>query len=253
MRICLVQFAPRWEDVRFNLSRLENMIRQWAGKTDLIVLPEMFPTGFSMNTDVICNGDIYRETAQWMQQQAHTTGAMIAGGLAIRENSRCYNRFCWVSPDGNAGFYDKHHLFSMSAEPHHFTAGNEKKQFGWRGWQIKPVLCYELRFPEWCRNTRNNPYDILICAASWPAVRSDAWLTLLKARALENQCYVIGINRVGTDGNGLHHTGNSTVYSPKGEIMLQISENEEKMATAELSFSAMNDFRKKFSVLNDID
>ena len=253
MKVGLVQFAPRWEDVRFNLPRLENMIRTLAGNIDLIVFPEMFPTGFSMNTDVICNEDIYQETVQWMKQQAQSTGAMIAGGLSVQENGRCYNRFYWISPDGDAGQYDKHYLFSMSAEPQYFTAGAEKKQFEWRGWQIKPILCYELRFPEWCRNTRNNPYDILICAASWPAVRNDVWLTLLKARALENQCYVIGINRVGTDGYGLHHTGNSIIYSPKGETIIQIPENEENLTTAELSFSTMNNFRKKFPVLNDID
>ena len=253
MRISLVQFAPLWEDVRFNLSRLENMLQPLAGKTDLLLLPEMFPTGFSMNTDATCNAEIYREITQWMKQQAQSTGAMIAGGLAVKEYGHCYNRFYWINPDGDAGKYDKHHLFSMSAEPQHFKAGVEKKQFEWRGWQIKPILCYELRFPEWCRNIRNNPYDILICAASWPAVRSDVWLTLLKARALENQCYVVGINRVGADGNGLYHSGNSIIYSPKGETIIQMPENEEEIATVELSFSAITDFREKFPVLNDMD
>ena len=250
--VSLVQYAPQWEDVRFNLLRLDSMIQPLARKTDVIILPEMFSTGFSMNTDVICNADIVNYIMQWMKHWAKTSDAMIAGGIAVEENGYYYNRFYWFSPDGNIGYYDKHYLFSMSEEPKHFTAGYEQKQFEWRGWKIKPVLCYELRFPEWCRNSRISPYDILICGASWPAVRRDAWLSLLKARALENQCYVTGINRVGTDGNGLLHTGDSIIYSPKGEIIVQIPENEETTASFMLSSSKMNDFRKKFPVLDDI-
>ena len=249
MTISLVQYAPHWEDVRLNLSRLNDMLQSLAGKTDLIVLPEMFPTGFSMNIGKICSAT---GTLQWIRQQARSTGTMIAGSMAVREGVHCYNRFYWVNPDGEAGYYNKRHLFSMSAEPQHFTAGTERKQFEWRGWQIKPIVCYDLRFPEWCRNNRIKPYDLLICAASWPASRSDTWLTLLKARALENQCYVVGVNRVGTDGNGLHHKGDSIVYSPKGEIIGRIPDNEETAATFELSLSALHDFRRKFPVLDDM-
>ena len=266
LRISLVQFDSRWEDVRFNLLRLESMMQPLVGKTDMIILPEMFATGFSMNTETICTADNYKESTQWMKQQAQITGAMLVGGMAVKDTSPlscgegsgersepCYNRLHWISPDGNAGQYDKHFLFSMSAEPQHYIPGTEKKRFEWRGWQIKPIICYELRFPEWCRNTRINPYDILICIASWPSVRSDVWLTLLKARALENQCYVVGVNRVGTDGYGLHHKGDSIVYCPKGKTITQIPENEENIVTVELSLSEMNNFRKKFSVLNDIE
>jgi predicted amidohydrolase len=250
--VSLVQYAPQWEDVKFNLARLNNMIQTLAGKTDLIVLPEMFSTGFSMNTDVICNADIVGETLQWMKRQAATSEAMLAGGIAVEENGHFRNRFYWISPNGNVGHYDKRYLFSMSDEPKHFTAGSEQQQFEWRGWKIKPILCYDLRFPEWCRNSRSNPYDILICAASWPSARSDAWLTLLKARALENQCYVTGVNHVGVDGNGLQHTGDSIIYTPRGEIAVQIPANEETTATFALSYSKMKDFRKKFPALEDI-
>ena len=250
--VSLVQYAPVWEDVQNNLLRLGNMIQPLAGKTDLILLPEMFSTGFSMNTGKICSEENNVAALQWMQGQAQASGAMIAGSVAVNEKSHCYNRFYWVSPKGNTGHYDKHHLFSMSDEPEYYTAGTEQKRFEWRGWQIKPIICYDLRFPEWCRNSHIKPYDILVCAACWPSVRSDVWLTLLKARALENQCYVVGVNRVGADGNGLQHRGDSTVYSPKGEKLVQIPENEEDTATIELSLSAMNDFRKKFPVLKDM-
>jgi len=228
------------------------MIRALAGKTDLIILSEMFPTGFSMDTAKICSNENSAAVLQWMQRHACTTGAMVAGGIAVTEQTHCYNRFYWVAPNGDAGYYDKRHLFTMSDEPKHFTAGAERKQFDWRGWQIKPVVCYDLRFPEWCRNNRAKPYDLLICSASWPSARSDVWLTLLKARALENQCYVVGVNRVGADGNGLQHKGDSIAYSPRGEIIQQIPENVETAATFELSLTELHSFRRKFPVLNDM-
>ncbi|MDR1172393.1 MAG: nitrilase family protein, partial [Bacteroidales bacterium] len=193
LTVSLVQYAPHWEDVQSNLSRLDVLLRSLAGKTDLIILPEMFSTGFSMNTGRTSSGENPVAVLQWMQQQARSTGAMITGSIATAEGTHCYNRLYWVNPEGDAEHYDKRHLFAMSDEPQHFTAGTEQKQFDWRGWQIKPIICYDLRFPGWCRNNRIHPYDLLICPASWPAVRSDVWLTLLKARALENQCYVAGV------------------------------------------------------------
>ena len=253
MKISLIQYAPQWEEIQLNLSRLYNMFQSLSEKTDLIVLCEMFPTGFSMNIGKICSSGYSDAALQWMHRQARSTGAMIAGSMAVMENAQCYNRFYWACPDGDTGYYDKRHLFSMSDEPLYFTAGAKRKQFEWRGWKIKPVVCFDLRFPEWCRNSYTKSYDLLICSANWPSARSDAWLTLLKARALENQCYVVGVNRVGMDGNGLQHKGNSMIYSPKGEIIGQIPENEEKVATFELSLSALHDFRRKFPVLDDMD
>ena len=252
MTVSLIQYAPHWENVQLNLSRLDDMLLPLAGKTDLIVLCEMFSTGFSMNTAKICSSENSDAALQWMQQQARSTGAMIVGGIAVEEGERCYNRFYWVNPNGDAGYYDKHHLFILSDEPQQFTAGTERVQFEWRGWQIKPIVCYDLRFPEWCRNNPSKPYDLLICSASWPSSRSDVWLTLLKARALENQCYVVGVNRVGTDRNGLHHKGDSIAYSPKGKIIGQLPENEGITATFELSLPELHVFRAKFPVLNEI-
>ena len=251
--ITLVQYAPHWEEVQSNLSRLDNMLEPLAGKTDLIVLCEMFPTGFSMNTGKICSSENSVAVLQWMQRQARSTGAMISGSMAVMEGGHYYNRFYWVTSDDVAGHYDKHHLFTMGDEPQHYTAGTERKQFEWRGWQIKPVTCYDLRFPEWCRNNRTKPYDLLVCSASWPSARSDVWLTLLKARALENQCFVVGVNRTGEDGNGIPHKGDSVIYSPKGETIGRTPENEETVITVDLSLSMLLDFRRKFPVLDGID
>ena len=252
LAISLVQYSPVWEDVSGNLSRLSRIVSQLEGRGDLILLPEMFSTGFSTNTNVICTPKNQSTVLEWMRQTAQSTGSLIAGSVAVEENTVCYNRFYWVGADGSSGHYDKNYLFIMSDEPKYFTAGTEKKQFEWRGWKIKPIICYDLRFPELCRNTRNNPYDILVCVASWPSVRSDVWLTLLKARAIENQCYAIGVNRVGEDGNGLQHKGDTIVYSPKGETIVRLPENEEKSATIGLSLSKLKAFRQKFPVLEDI-
>ena len=251
LTISLVQYAPLWEDILANLSRLGKMLLQLRGKTDLIILPELFSTGFSMNIGKTCCND--HSSLEWMQQQAELTGAMIVGSIAVMENTHCYNRFYWVYPDGKTGHYDKRHLFSVSDEPLYFTAGAEQKQFAWRGWEIKPIICYDLRFPVWCYNNRTKPYDLLLCPASWPAVRSDAWLTLLKARALENQCYTVGVNRIGTDGNGLQHKGDTIIYGSRGETIGKIPENEEGVATFDISLVALHNFRKKFPVLNDMD
>lgn len=251
LTISLVQYAPRWEDIPFNLSRLGEMLLPLRGKTELMILPEMFPTGFSMNTGQTCSGN--HAALEWMQQQAMSTGAMIVGSMAVMENTCCYNRFYWIYPNGKMGYYDKHHLFTVSDEPQHFAAGAEQKQFEWRGWEIRPIVCYDLRFPAWCRNNRTKPYDLLVCAANWPTVRNNVWLTLLKARALENQCYVVGVNRTGTDGNGVQHQGDSIVYGPKGETIGRIPENEETVATFDISLTALRHFRRKFPVLNDMD
>jgi predicted amidohydrolase len=243
---------------------LDELLQPLSGKTDLIVLPEMFPTGFSMNVAHIAR--CAAPVLSWMRQQAKATGAVIMGSMAVRINRNYYNRFYWLSPDGGAGHYDKHHLFSMSDEPEYFTGGKKRHQFSWKGWEIRPIVCYDLRFPAWCRNTCQNTssrsivrkidagdaYDILICPASWPAARSDVWSTLLKARALENQCFVAGVNRIGTDNNGLVHNGHSAIYGPKGEI-IGLLQDEETVATFTLYLRELQAFRKKFQVLEDMD
>ncbi len=253
LTVSLVQYAPQREAIVDNLSRLDTMLQPLAGKTDLIVLPEMFPTGFEMNVEHIADTEDRSPALPWMQRQAEATGATITGSAAIRDGYRYRNRFYWVDPEGNVGRYDKHHLFTMSGEPQHFAPGTERKRFRLKGWEIMPIVCYDLRFPVWCRNTRNNPYDLLICSASWPTVRNDVWLTLLKARALENQCYAVGVNRVGEDGNGQSHQGDSIVYGPKGEIIGKLQENAEHVASFSLSLTALHGFRRKFPVLEDMD
>ena len=254
LTVSLVQYAPCKNDTERNLSRLDEMIRPLAGKTDLIVLPEMFPTGFVMNTGHIADTTgSYPSELFRMQGMAKAAGATIAGSMAVFADGLFRNRFYWVDPEGRVGHYDKHHLFTMSGEPLHFSPGTERKRFNVNGWEIMPIVCYDLRFPCWCRNTRNNPYDLLICSASWPAVRNDVWLTLMKARALENQSYVAGVNRVGLDENNMPHRGDSSVYGPKGEVIGKLRENEEDVASFRLSLPELHKFREKFPVLDDMD
>jgi predicted amidohydrolase len=253
LTVSLVQYAPEWEDTAHNLRRLTEMLHPLKGKTDLIILPEMFATGFSMNVKHLTSGNKQGDVISWMEQQAEYTAAMITGSIAVKEGDAYYNRFYWIKSGCTTGYYDKHHLFSMSEEPKYFTAGTEQKTFNLCGWKIKPVICYDLRFPAWCRNTSGALCDLLICVASWPSVRNDVWLSLLKARALENQCYVAGVNRTGKDGNGLEHQGDSVVFGPKGEVICKIKENTEDTASFTLSLSTLHDFRKKFPVLNDMD
>ncbi|MDR1672529.1 MAG: amidohydrolase [Bacteroidales bacterium] len=251
INVSLVQYCPRWEDAAHNLARLTAMLQPLSGATDVIVLPEMFPTGFSMNVERVGRNEA--DGMAWMRQQAKATGAVVAGSMAATENDRCYNRFYWVTPNGDVVYYDKRHLFGMSDEGQVFAAGVKMCRFHVKGWEVCPIVCYDLRFPAWCRNTRIRPYDLLVCPASWPSVRRDVWTTLLKARALENQCYVAGVNRVGKDGNGLAHSGGSAVFGPKGEIVGQAPDDEEAAVTFRLSSEELYRFRQKFPVLHDAD
>lgn len=251
MNITLVQYAPQWEDAPYNLRRLSDMLHPLSGATDMILLPEMWSTGFSMNVGHVAG--FSAGTLSWMREMAGRSGAMVTGTMPVEINHRYYNRMYWVSPEGNTGYYDKRHLFGLSDESTCFTPGRQRCRFSWKGWEICPVVCYDLRFPAWCRNTKDRPYDLLICPASWPSARSDVWKTLLKARALENQCFVAGVNRVGTDNNGLPHQGESSVYGPKGELIGRLPENEESVTTFHLSLPELNSFREKFAVLNDMD
>ncbi len=253
LTVSLIQYSPTRENTDYNLSRLSELIQPLIGKTDLIALPEMFSTGFSMNVEYTDNANNHISALAWMRQQATLTGAVVTGSIAVSIDEHRYNRFYWTEPNGSGGHYDKHHLFGMSDEPKYFTAGMEQKRFHCAGWEIKPVICYELRFPAWCRNSADNPYDLLLCPASWPSVRSDAWLTLLKARALENQCYVVGINRVGMDENGLPHKGDSVVFGPKGETVVKLRDDTEEAVSVSLSLSELHHFRRKFPVLDDMD
>ena len=197
INVTLIQSDIIWEDKVSNLKNYQNKISQ-IESTDLIVLPEMFTTGFSMNPKDISE-TMSGETIQWMKSNASKMNSAICGSIIIEEDDKYFNRFIWVNPDGSICQYDKKHLFSFAGEDKNYTAGNEKIIIEYKGWKICPLVCYDLRFPVWSRNSED--YDLLIYVANWPTKRKLAWKSLLVARAIENQCYVIGVNRVGKDEN----------------------------------------------------
>ena len=248
LRITLIQSNLHWEDTDANLQSFEEKIAS-VDDSDIILLPEMFSTGFSMKPESIAE-EMNGRTLQWMIKVAVEKNVVLCGSLMIKSKNNFYNRLVWVQPDGNIWIYDKHHLFSIGEENNHYTAGTKKLIIDYKGWKICPLVCYDLRFPVWSRNTQN--YDLLIYVANWPEKRNYAWKSLLVARAIENQCYTIGLNRVGEDGNKIYHSGDSSVIDMKGEILFQKS-HQEAVQTVTLSKSALDDYRKEFPVLNDRD
>ncbi len=237
------------ENSQANHNNFAKQIDSLAEKVDLIVLPEMFNSGFTMQPQIIAqtsNG----ESVQWLQQISQKYDTAILGSIAISDNGNYYNRLFVFLPNGDMHTYDKKHLFRMGGENQVYTAGSKKQVFEYKGWRICPLICYDLRFPVWSRNTGD--YDLLIYIASWPAVRNNAWQTLLQARAIENQCYTIGINRTGTDGNGLEYKGNSLVIDYKGEIITQMA-NKPEIAITHLNLSELNNFKTKFPSYLDAD
>jgi predicted amidohydrolase len=250
LHIAIIQTDLVWEDARANRQHFEQLFSQLPKETELVVLPEMFSTGFSMNVDQQAEY-MDGETMSWLRKQASRNGKAIAGSLMIRENDTFFNRFVFVRPDLTFDFYDKRHLFSMGQEQIHFTPGSQRKVFHLKSFRILPQICYDLRFPVFSRN--RNDYDLLINCANWPASRREVWKTLLKARAIENQAYVAGVNRTGTDGNGIRYSGDSLIIDPKGKEMAVAKPGSEVFLTARLSKSSLDQFRKKFPVLPDAD
>lgn len=250
LNIAIIQTDIYWMNTSANLAMLEEKIWEISSKPDLIILPEMFNTGFSK--DVIKYAEHPKLTTfKWMQQQAMQTKAVITGSFAVKEGNNFYNRLLWVRPDGSYEYYDKKHLFSFAEENLYFSAGNKQLSVTVKGWVINPFICYDLRFPVWSRNTPLH-YDVAIYVANWPTSRINAWDTLLKARAIENLSYTIGVNRIGTDGNQLDYNGHSAVYSPKGET-IQFNENEDTIICCSLSLNELNQFRGKFQAHLDAD
>jgi predicted amidohydrolase len=222
LRVSLVQSRLRWRDPARNRAHLGAQMDGVSG-ADLFVVPETFTTGFlgeKAETDEGMDG----ATVAWMQAQARDRGAALCGSAVIRDDEGRRNRFLFAAPDGTLETYDKRHLFSFAGEDQRYVAGDRRVVFEYRGWRICPQICYDLRFPVWCRN--RDDYDLLIFVANWPAPRIDAWDTLLRARAVENQCYVIAVNRVGEDGRGLAYPGHSAIYGPQGEIVVAPWESE---------------------------
>jgi omega-amidase len=247
LTVTLVQTDVIWENRIPNLNKIARMLGNLE-YTDLIILPEMFSTGFSMNVENLAE-DMNGHTLSWMKEMAYSFQAVIAGSLMIREGSDYYNRLVWVMPDRKIRWYDKKHLFSMGEEHLHFTPGTRQVTVEWKGWKIRLLICYDLRFPVWSYN--HDDYDLLIYTANWPAARHAVWKSLLTARALENQCWCIGVNRVGEDGMGIGYQGDSAVISAKGEARWM--GKEEKVATFSLSLNELQSFRQKFPVLKDRD
>ena len=256
LKITLIQSALHWEDIDANLAMFEEKIWQIGGKTDVIILPEMFTTGFSMKAPVLSEIMGLR-TTRWMRQMADQTGALILGSFIADVHERYFNRLVWMEPGGSYQTYDKRHLFRMGEENNVYTPGESMLISTWKGWRICPLICYDLRFPVWSRN-RWNPslqsmnYDLLVYVANWPMVRSAAWEVLLKARAIENLSYVAGVNRTGNDGNQIEYDGRSSVISPTGEVIFSV-EGEEAIKTIELSANALSAHRDRFPAYLDGD
>jgi omega-amidase len=259
LRVLLVQSKLEWEAPTASLEQLSAHLENTRrGDVDIVVLPEMFTTGFSMKPEQIAEPfSESMNSLQWMRERAAQLNAVVTGSIAVKEGTNYFNRMLWVRPDGTWSKYDKRHLFRMANEHLHYTAGGELVVEQWRGWKIGLQVCYDLRFPVWMRNRLTEKgdvrYDALIFVANWPEVRSGIWSTLLKARAIENQCYVVGVNRVGTDGNGLVYSGNSVSLDARGEVIADCGAHEERVEKAILSSAELADFRQKFPVLYDAD
>jgi omega-amidase len=222
-----------------------------VGHTDLVVLPEMFTTGFSMNAAPLAE-PLSGPTVTWMQDQALRLQAVLTGSFICLENGAYLNRLIWVFPDGQFRYYDKRHRFSLAGEDKTYTAGVEKLIVEWKGWRVCPLICYDLRFPVWTRRTTKEDYDLLIFVANWPARRAHHWRALLDARAIENQSYVAGVNIAGNDGNGYAYNGDSCVIDFAGQIICRIS-GQEGAFTAELSLEELQEYRRQFPFSSDAD
>ncbi len=251
LKVSLIQTHLHWEDPVANLAHLEEKIWGIDHPTDLIVLPEMFSTGFSMDTKKLAE-PMNLHSFKWMQKMAAQKKSVITGSLIIKENGHNFNRLIWMQPDGKYAHYDKRHLFTFASESEYFSAGTERCLVELNGWKILPLICYDLRFPVWSRNLKTDPYDLLIYVANWPETRISAWNALLKARALENAAYSIGLNRIGIDGKGLNYSGNSAAYDFLGNALMELK-NEDGIFNIEFSQDKLMAYRKKFPLLEDQD
>jgi predicted amidohydrolase len=268
LTITTLQTNLAWENKNANLQLLGKKINGLQEKTEIVVLPEMFSTGFSMQPKLFAE-TMDGETVQWMKEISSSNKIILTGSLIIEENEQFYNRLIWMLPNGEFGYYDKRHLFGLAQEDKYYTAGNKRLIASVKGWKINLQICYDLRFPVWARNRKipieksmeeESPispdarpeFDVLLYVANWPERRSHAWKTLLCARAIENQCYVIGVNRVGVDGNNVSHSGNSLVIDPLGEVLYHMAD-EEDIFTITLQKEWLNDVRKKFPFWKDAD
>lgn len=250
LKITLVQQDPLWRSVSANLARLSQKIQSIKEQTDLILLPEMFATGFDMDPATIAE-KMNGVSIAWMKKQAQEKNTAIAGSVIINDMGRYFNRFVFVHPSGNLVHYDKKHLFHFAGEDTVYAPGTNRLLFEYKGWKISPFICYDLRFPVWSRNTEN--YDVALFVANWPKPRIDTWDVLLKARAIENQSYCVGVNRVGIDGNGHEYNGHSQVIDPLGNILQKSETETEDIFTVTLSKKNLASIRTEFPFLKDRD
>ncbi|HET9433164.1 MAG TPA: nitrilase family protein [Chitinophagaceae bacterium] len=258
-----IQTLLNWENPAANRSMFEDKIKSIKEKTEIIILPETFGTGFSMKPKDLAE-TMEGETIKWMKRIASEKKSIITGSVIIKENENYFNRLIWMLPNGQHGIYDKRHLFAYAGENAEFTSGTKRLIASVKGWKINLLVCYDLRFPVWARQASPpNPlskgeralapeYDVLIYIANWPERRNHAWKTLLQARAIENQCYVVGVNRVGNDGNNIYHSGDSMVVDPMGEILFTKA-HEENIFTATLQKEKLDEVRAKLPFWKDGD
>ncbi|MAZ93051.1 MAG: amidohydrolase [Bacteroidales bacterium] len=254
IKILGIQTDLKWEDVKGNIDAITKKIELAFDGHDLIILPETFTTGFSVDPKNFAES-INGITVNWMRDLSQKLNAAITGSLLISQGTNYTNTLIWMRPDGTMDTYEKRHLFSMGGEDKEISPGKKPLIVELKGWKIKPMICYDLRFPVWSKNTYNDgfEYDLAIYIANWPAVRSYAWKTLLLARAIENQSYVIGVNRVGTDGLNIQCNGDSMIIDPMGEIIKETNDGKEEALSVNLSHNNLKKFRSKFNVGPDWD
>jgi omega-amidase len=251
LRVSLAQQPLLWHDAAGNRAHFEELLRPLAGQTDLVVLPETFTTGFSMEVERL--GEPPRgPTTAWLLQLAAALDAVVTGSVITLDGGRYYNRLLWASPNGELRHYDKRHLFRMGREHEHFTAGGATWSVTWRGFSISPLVCYDLRFPVFSRRRPGLDYELLLYVANWPAARADAWRQLLRARAIENLAYVVGVNRVGSDGHEVPYAGDSAAVDFRGRTLADAG-NVSALLTVELPRESLTAFREKFPAHLDAD
>ena len=264
LSVTIIQAALTWENKEENLRKFEEKINAISGKTELVILPEMFSTGFSMKPKLLAE-KMDGPTVQWMKKISSSKKVILTGSVIIEEGGRYFNRLIWMLPNGQYGTYDKRHRFAYAGEDAEYSAGTKRLIASVKGWKINLQVCYDLRFPVWARQQRkedveeqigkqegNLEFDVLIYVANWPEKRSHAWKTLLQARAIENQCYVIGVNRVGNDGNNIYHSGDSMVIDPLGAVLYH-KEKEEEVFTINLEKTTLDEVRSRFPFWKDAD
>lgn len=254
LTVSILQQPLAWLDAEANRQHFSTLITPLAGKTDLIILPEMFNTGFSMDPQPVAES-MSGATLRWLTKQASQSGAAITGSFTIQEGEHFYNRMVFMKPDGEYHCYDKRHLFRMGNEHHHYHGGSKRLILEYLGWRICPMVCYDLRFPVWSRNgyqNGRNDYDLLIFVANWPQPRRQHWLSLLRSRAIENLSYVAGVNRLGMDGNDLEYSGDSMLFDGWGDEIINAG-SEANSFTQTLSYQALDNYRQQFPAHLDAD